>query len=49
MIAASAERGTSFLKANPFMKRAVSACKAKVIGVMGTTVDAEIKKIMDKK
>ena len=49
MIAASAERGTSFLAANPFMKRAVSACRKKVIGVMGTTVDAEIKKIMDKK
>lgn len=48
MIARSAERGTSFLKANPFMKRAVQSSKTKVIGVMGTTVDAEIKKIMDK-
>lgn len=49
MIARSAERGTSFLKANPFMKRAVQSSKTRVIGVMGTTVDAEIKKIMDKK
>ena len=49
MIARSAERGTSFLKANPFMKRAVQQCKKRVIGIMGTIVDAEIKKIMDKK
>ena len=49
MIARSAERGTSFLKANPFMKRAVRQCKKRVIGIMGTIVDAEIKKIMDKK
>lgn len=49
MIARSAERGTSFLKANPFMKRAVQQCKKRVIGIMGTVVDAEIKKIMDKK
>lgn len=48
MIAASVERGTSILKANPFMKRAVQRCKNRVIGVMGNTVDAEIKKIMDK-
>lgn len=48
MIAVNVERGTSFMFPNPFMKRAMQRCKTKVLGVMGTTVDAEIKKIMDK-
>lgn len=49
MVAVNVERGTSFMFPNPFMKRAINRCKSRVIGVMGTTVDAEIKKIMDKK
>lgn len=46
LIARSVERGTSFMKATPFVKRAVSATKKQALDVMGNTVDKEIENIM---
>nr|DAQ30133.1 MAG TPA: hypothetical protein [Caudoviricetes sp.] len=46
MIARSVERGTSFLKSTPFMKKAVSASKKRAISIMGFTIDKEIDELM---
>lgn len=46
MIARSIERGTSFMKANPFVKRAVSRSRARAVKAMKETADKEIEKIM---
>lgn len=48
MVARSVERGTSWLKANPFVKRAVTKNRAKAINIMKTTVDQKIYEIMRK-
>lgn len=46
MIARSVERGTSFLKATPFVKRAVSATRARAIESMKQIVDQKTEEIM---
>ena len=46
MLARSIDRGTSFMQANPFVKKAVAAAKAKAVEKMKETVDEEIEKIM---
>ncbi len=46
MVARSIERGTSFMKANPFVKKAVSASKKQALDEIRKTVDTEIEKIM---
>lgn len=46
MVARSVERGTSFMTANPFMKRAVSKCRKRVLAAMIKAADREIEKIM---
>lgn len=46
MIARSVERGTSFLKATPFVKRAVAATRSRAIESMKQTIDQKIEKIM---
>lgn len=46
MIARSVERGTSFMIANPFVKKAVSKSRKEALKVMGETVDQEIEKLM---
>lgn len=46
MVARAIERGTSFMVQNPFMKRAVSKVKKRVLAVMEKTADREIEKIM---
>lgn len=47
MVARSVERGTSFMKANAFVKKAVSASKENALNKIKSTVDEEIKKIME--
>lgn len=46
MLARSIERGTSFMKANPFVKPAVASVKKKAVFEMGKTVDEKIETIM---
>lgn len=46
MIARSVERGTSFLKATPFVKKAVAATRARAVETMKKTIDQQIEKIM---
>ena len=46
MVARSLERGTSFLIATPFVKRAVSATRKKAVAAMQQTIDEETEKIM---
>lgn len=46
MIARSIERGTSFMEANPFMKKAVSKSRKQAISAMKKAADQEIEKIM---
>lgn len=47
MIARSVERGTSFMAATPFAKRAMTRCKKPVLQKMGEKVDEGLKKIME--
>lgn len=47
LVARSVERGTSFMKANSFVKKAVSASKENALNKIKSTVDEEIKKIME--
>ena len=49
MIARSVERGTSFMKANPFVKKAVSRTKEEALEEMKKTVDKQIESIMERK
>lgn len=46
MVARSIERGTSFMRANPFVKKAVAKVRKKAIESMKTTVDQKIEAIM---
>lgn len=46
MIARSVERGTSYMKSTPFVKRAVRQSRKKAIEYMRETVDKETEKIM---
>ena len=46
MIARSIERGTSFMTANPFMKRAVSKTRKRAQEAMKKAAEREIEKIM---
>lgn len=46
MVARSIERGTSFMQANAFVKKAVSASKKQALDEIRKTVDTEIEKIM---
>lgn len=46
MVARAVENGTSFMKPNPFIKRAVAATRKQALEAMGKTADAEIEKIM---
>ena len=48
MIARSIERGTSFMKANPFVKRAVNRTRKAAAAEMQNVLDSEIEKIMKK-
>lgn len=48
MIARSVERGTSFMQANPFVKRAVSRTRKISQEKMQEVIDREIEKIMKK-
>lgn len=48
MIARSIERGTSFMKANPFVKRAVNRTRKAATAEMQNVLDSEIEKIMKK-
>lgn len=47
MIARSVERGTSFMAATPFAKRAMTRCKGEVLEKMGEKVDEGLQKIME--
>lgn len=46
MLARSVERGTSFMRANPFVKRAVAAKRKAAVESMKRTIDEETKRIM---
>lgn len=46
MIARSVERGTSWMKANPFMKRALRKARKQALEVMDSKLQIEIQKIM---
>lgn len=48
MIARSVERGTSFMQANPFVKRAVSRTKKTATAEMQNVLNSEIEKVMKK-
>lgn len=48
MIARSVERGTSFMKANPFVKRAVAQTRNIAQEEMAKVIEREIKKNMEK-
>lgn len=48
MVARSIERGTSWMKPNPFVKRGVAATRKRALEFMKNSVDQSIKKIMDK-
>ena len=47
MVARSVERGTSYMGANPFVKKAMAATKGKALEQMKSAADAEIKRIME--
>lgn len=47
MVARSVERGTSFMSANPFVKKAISKARKKSIAVMRARVDERLHAIMD--
>lgn len=49
MLARSIERGTTFMKANPFVKPAMAAVRNKAVFEMGKTVDRQIEDIMTAK
>lgn len=46
MVARSVERGTSYMRANPFIKKSVSNTKNAALDAMKKAVDEEIEKIM---
>ena len=46
MVARSIERGTSFMKANAFVKKAVSSSRKRAIATMKQIVDAKCEEIM---
>ena len=46
LIARAVERGTSFMRATPFMKKAVSSAKKDVLAAMGAAMDEKIEEIM---
>ena len=48
MIARSVERGTSWMKANPFMKRALRKARKQAPEAMASRLQSEIQKIMNK-
>lgn len=48
MIARSVERGTSWMKANPFMKRALKKARKQAQEAMASRLQSEIQKIMNK-
>lgn len=48
MVARSVERGTTWMKPNPFVKRGVAATRKRALEFMKNSVDQSIKKIMDK-
>lgn len=45
VIARSIEKGTSFMRAHPFRKRAIAASKETAVAAIGKTIDDEINKI----
>ena len=47
MVARSVERGTTWMKANPFVKKAVAASRKRATEFMKKSVDQSIQKIMD--
>ena len=46
MIARSVERGTSFMPANPFVKKAVAGARKRALEAMEQTIDREIERTM---
>lgn len=46
MVARSVERGTSYMQANPFVKKAVAKSKKRALESMKASVDESIEKIM---
>lgn len=48
MVARSIERGTSWMKGNAFVKRAMAATRKRALEFMKHSVDASIRKIMEK-
>lgn len=48
MVARSIERGTSWMKANAFVKRAMAATRKRALEFMKHSVDESIRKIMEK-
>lgn len=48
MVARSVESGTSWMRKNPFVRRAVTATRKRAIEYMKRSIDEGIKKIMDK-
>lgn len=48
MVARSIERGTSWMKANAFVKRAMAATRKRALEFMKNSVDESIRKIMEK-
>lgn len=48
MVARSIERGTSWMKANAFVKRAAAATRKRALEFMKNSVDVSIRKIMEK-
>ena len=48
MVARSVERGTSWMKANPFMKRALQKARKRAQEAMASRLQREIQKIMNK-
>lgn len=46
MVARSIERGTSYMEANPFVKKAVTAARKRAMQTMQETADQEIEQIM---
>lgn len=48
MVARSVERGTSFMEATPFIKRAMSQARKKALEAMRTSVDQSLKEAMTK-
>lgn len=47
MIARSVERGTSFMAANPFIKKAMARVRKAALAAMKKTVDAKIRGLME--